>query len=188
MVNELKVQTVNGKPIIDSRDVAAMVGKNHAHLIRDIRQYVQFMEAETKFGSGDFFMESSYADANGQERPCYLITKKGCDMIANKMTGKKGVLFTAAYVTAFEQMREALNSPVTARQIPDVSPAALARLLNTYERMMMNAGKTPVEICAMASAVSARFGVALPIAFMRDVPEQLCLFDTPTLFLDIPSK
>lgn len=74
------------------------------------------------------------------------------------------------------------------RRVPDVSPAALARLLNTYERMMMNAGKTPVEICAMASAVSARFGVALPIAFTRDVPEQLCLFDTPTLFLDIPSK
>ena len=27
-------------------------------------------------------------------------------MVANKMTGEKGVLFTAAYVTAFEAMRE----------------------------------------------------------------------------------
>ena len=29
-------------------------------------------------------------------------------MVANKLTGRKGVLFTAAYVTAFEQMRAAL--------------------------------------------------------------------------------
>ena len=44
----------------------------------------------------DFFIESSYLDNKGQSRPNFLITKKGCDMIANKTTGKKGVLFTAA--------------------------------------------------------------------------------------------
>ena len=30
--------------------------------------------------------------------------------MANKMTGEKGVLFTAAYVTAFEKMREHIQS------------------------------------------------------------------------------
>jgi len=41
--------------------------------------------------------------------PCYLITKKGCDMVANKMTGEKGVLFTATYVTKFDEMEKQIK-------------------------------------------------------------------------------
>ena len=37
-------------------------------------------------------------------------------MVANKLTGQKGVLFTAAYVTAFEQMRERIK---TGKALPD---------------------------------------------------------------------
>jgi len=41
--------------------------------------------------SASFFIESSYLNENNQTYPCYLLTKKGCDMVANKMTGEKGV-------------------------------------------------------------------------------------------------
>lgn len=58
----------------------------------------------------EFFVEAEYEDAKGEKRPCYIITRKGCDMIANKLTGKKGVLFTTAYVTAFEKMNEQLTT------------------------------------------------------------------------------
>lgn len=33
-------------------------------------------------------------------------------MVANKMTGEKGVLFTAAYVTAFEEMRQTIAASI----------------------------------------------------------------------------
>lgn len=59
-----------------------------------------------KIGVSDFFIPHTYYDITGRVLPSYLLTKKGCDMVANKMTGEKGVLFTAAYVTAFERMRE----------------------------------------------------------------------------------
>jgi len=36
-------------------------------------------------------------------------------MVANKMTGEKGVLFTAAYVSAFEKMREHIQGGKTKR-------------------------------------------------------------------------
>ena len=52
------------------------------------------------------FIESEYKDSTGRTLPCYLCTKKGCDMIANKMTGKKGVIFTATYIEAFEKMKD----------------------------------------------------------------------------------
>ena len=34
-------------------------------------------------------LESSYKDNTGRELPFYLLTKKDCDMVANKMIGEK---------------------------------------------------------------------------------------------------
>jgi len=58
----------------------------------------------------NFFVESTYLDAYQREKPCYLLTKRGCDMVANKMTGDKGILFTATYVTKFEDMEKQIKS------------------------------------------------------------------------------
>ena len=124
-MNELSIIHKNGVDVIDSRSVAEAIGKDHRHLIRDIRNYAEVIENsnETNFGLVDFFIPSTYTDSKGEERPCYLLTKKGCDMVANKMTGEKGVLFTAAYVTAFEKMRETVTSPT---MIPGLSPQTQA--------------------------------------------------------------
>lgn len=46
-----------------------------------------------------------------------MLTKKGCEMVANKMTGEKGVLFTAAYVTAFNKMEEHLKEEAVDMQM-----------------------------------------------------------------------
>ncbi len=93
---------------LTSNEVAGMVGKEHSKLIRDIRTYVDYL-AEAKIGSGDFFIESTYKDANNQERPNYLLTKQGCEMVSNKLTGAKGVQFTAKYVSRFNQMEKHIN-------------------------------------------------------------------------------
>ncbi|WP_300259390.1 Rha family transcriptional regulator [Clostridium sp.] len=107
---ELKTIEVEGKVILvtDSREVALKTGKEHSELLKDVRKYIGYL-AEGNFHLGDFFIEDSYKDKNNQERPCYQLTKQGCEMVANKMTGKKGVLFTATYVQAFNQMQEQLT-------------------------------------------------------------------------------
>lgn len=66
--------------------------------MRDISGYAQILcnSTESNFGLSDFFIPNTYQDSTGRMLPCYLLTKKGCDMVANKMTGEKGVLFTAA--------------------------------------------------------------------------------------------
>ena len=111
-MNKLTIINQNSRQVVDNRQVANLIGKTHAHLLRDISGYAQVIESsnESKFGLVDFFIESSYQDSKGEIRLCYLLTKKGCDMVANKMTGQKGVLFTAAYVTAFETMRERIET------------------------------------------------------------------------------
>lgn len=95
---------------ITSMEVAEMVEKDHSKLLRDIRVYCEKL-AEAKIGLGDFFTESTYKDANNQSRPCFNVTKKGCEFIANKLTGSKGVAFTARYINRFHEMEQQLENP-----------------------------------------------------------------------------
>ena len=88
---------------ITSMEAAEWCGKKHTDLLRDIRRYTAQL-AESKIALGDFFQESSYQDANNQTRPCFLVTKKGCEFIAHKMTGQKGTEFTARYINRFHEM------------------------------------------------------------------------------------
>lgn len=182
-MNELSIIHQNGVDVIDSRSVAEAIGKEHRHLIRDIRNYVEILEKsiepnfglnenpsdanESNFGlvgksierksalsenaeesnerkialvkkstagdfsPNDFFIPSEYKDSIGRTLPCYLLTKKGCDMVANKLTGEKGVLFTAAYVTAFEKMRRELTCVM-----PQDFPSALRALADAEEQKL----------------------------------------------------
>lgn len=131
MKNNLQVITHNGIEVIDSREVAHMVEKPHSDLMKSIRNYADALNAGD-FSSVDFFIPSTYTDGKGETRPCYLITKKGCDMVANKMTGEKGVLFTAAYVTAFEEMQKRLKASLS----PAEQLLAQAQLMVEQERRL----------------------------------------------------
>lgn len=99
---------------LTSMEVADMIEREHNALLRTIRIFISHMKeiAECKNAQGEksavedanslglireYFIESSYEDANGQSRPCYNVTKKGCEFIANKLTGQKGTEFTRKY-------------------------------------------------------------------------------------------
>lgn len=171
-MNELSIIHKNGVDVIDSREVAEVIGKPHNDLMKSIRNYAEILVKATepkiglnenlsksnepnfglaekstagKFSLSDFFIPHTYTDSTGRTLPCYLLTKKGCDMVANKMTGEKGVLFTAAYVTAFEKMREAVTSPT---MIPGLSPQTQA-LIN----MELRQNKLEAEQQATKSVV-----------------------------------
>ncbi|WP_277631359.1 phage regulatory protein/antirepressor Ant [Atopococcus tabaci] len=100
-----QMMTLNRTQTIESREVAEMVGKEHKELLRDIRTYSEYL-GESKIALTDFFVPSTYISIQNKELPCYLITKLGCEMIANKLTGKKGVVFTAKYVQRFNEMEQ----------------------------------------------------------------------------------
>ncbi|MUK89119.1 phage regulatory protein [Ornithinibacillus sp. L9] len=109
-MNQLKVISFNGQLVTSSTEVAGMVDRQHNELLKTIRGYIEIL-GEGDFAQSDFFIESTYRNSQNKVLPCYLVTRKGCDMIANKMTGQKGVLFTAEYVTRFEEMEKELQKP-----------------------------------------------------------------------------
>ncbi|PRS42908.1 DNA-binding protein [Bacillus sp. NMCC46] len=110
MDNNLQVIEQNGQLLVDSREVAEMTGKLHKNLVRDIEGYLKVLGQSSDLSSDRFFIESTYQAGTGKLYKHYLLTKQGCEMVANKMTGEKGVLFTAAYVTQFNQMEQNLQN------------------------------------------------------------------------------
>ncbi len=129
---------------LDSREVAQMIEKRHADLLRDVQKYSEYLEKsnERNFALADFFKKSTYVDSKGEQRPCYQITKKGCELIAHKMTGEKGTIFSAAYINRFHDMEATIKQTmpaldaVKAKELKIREDRATAMLLNAQNRMI----------------------------------------------------
>lgn len=127
LINQKDIKTLS------SLEVAEMIEKRHDHLIRDIRNYIEVMKDNPKLGSHNFFIESTYVNSQNKVQPMYLLSKLGCELVANKMTGEKGILFTALYVQKFNEME-------IQRKLPKTYKEALLALLddeNEREKMQL---------------------------------------------------
>ena len=127
-------------PVIDSREVAEMLGKTHAELLKEIDGrkdsknvgIIPTLE-KGKFHVSEYFIENSYkVDNNNKSYKCYLITKMGCELIGNKQQGEKGILFTAKYVERFNAMEKKLKE-LQAPKLPQTYLEALKALVKSEE-------------------------------------------------------
>lgn len=104
---------------IPSYEIAKMMEVEHPKVLRMIegdKTHIGIIPTldKAQMGSISYFIKSSYKDTMNREKLCYECTKLGCDMLANKMTGEKGILFTARYVKKFNEMEKLLleqNTP-----------------------------------------------------------------------------
>ncbi len=129
-----KLQVRNSEiQTIDSREVAEMLEMRHADILRKVDQYVEVL-TNAKLRSLDYFIKSSYKDKKGEERTSYLFTKMGCEFIANKFTGEKGILFTAKYVKRFNEMQQ-----VIPQMVNDLEKTKLEIQKTRAEAMALNA-------------------------------------------------
>ncbi|MDO4721442.1 MAG: Rha family transcriptional regulator [Peptostreptococcaceae bacterium] len=148
---------------LDSREVAEMVGKRHDHLMRDIDSYIQHISAAPKIGVGDFFLKSQYFDKNKQERPCYQITKKGCEFIANKLTGEKGAVFTAVYINKFHEMEQELTGSGAVKRVAKEKLSSINNAARTILPVMEKAGMKPEYQFYLLRQLYGKAGVELPM-------------------------
>lgn len=104
------------KPVtITTVEIAEMIGINHWQILRklegskDRKGYIQVL-ADNHLVVSDYFIDSTYLDESGKLNKQYKCTKMGCDFLANKFTGEKGIIFTAKYVKRFNDMEQAIQS------------------------------------------------------------------------------
>ena len=133
-------------PTLDSREVAEMVGMRHADLMRNIDHYIDVMGQNAKLRSDDFFIKQTYTAGTGKQYKRYDITKQGCEMVANKLTGEKGILFTAEYVERFNEMEKTIKDKhikqVASGKTKEMRAEAMLRnSISKQAKMMMEIAK-----------------------------------------------
>lgn len=127
-MNELQIN--NQIKTIDSRDIAEMVEMRHADLLAKVSSYNEILE-NGKIRSTDYFIPDTYSVGNNKRKyPCYQFTKMGCEFIANKFTGERGVIFTAKYVQRFNEMEQLPKVPIVPTSIEDIMIASLQEMKN----------------------------------------------------------
>ncbi|WP_270416829.1 Rha family transcriptional regulator [Amedibacterium intestinale] len=156
---DLKVIDFKGRNVIESRMVAEMIEMRHTELLRKIKGYDEIL-TDAKLRSLDFFIKNTYKDGKGEERLCYLLTKQGCEMVANKLTGEKGVIFTAQYVEAFNKMEQKVSIPQNPMQALELmfkahkqTDAKVEELDNDLQSFKKDIPLLPVECDDVQKAV-----------------------------------
>ena len=133
-------ETKTNELTLDSRDVAEMVGRNHHDVIRDIRKIIDHLgDASKNAFISNYFIESTYTDGANRQKPCFNLTKKGCELFATRMTGAKGTQFAVTYIEKFNQMEEQLKSqtPVASYMIDNPIERAKLWIVEQEQKMML---------------------------------------------------
>lgn len=114
---------------IPSLEVAEMVDRNHPDVMRDIRKIIVHL-GESKIAE-TYFIESTYTDIQNKQQPCFLLTKKGCELYGTRMTGEKGTNFAVKYIERFNEMEQHIQE-----QLPnDPLELALQTSLTNYQEI-----------------------------------------------------
>ena len=131
---------------ITSLEIAEMMETEHYRILRKLegdkrrKGYVKIL-TDAQMGVSDYFIPSTYRDTSGKENKCYEVTKLGCDFLANKFTGEKGVIFTAKYVKRFYDMEQALTE--STQQTPQLTAEEIVdwKLNDLHKRLKVLEGK-----------------------------------------------
>ena len=69
------------KETMTSLEIAEITGKNHSHIMRDIRNLLSQGVSESNFGLSSY--KQSQPNGGTKNVPCYKLTKKGCLILAS---------------------------------------------------------------------------------------------------------
>ena len=99
MTDLMKIQNT-----MSSHQIAELTGKLHQHVMRDIRNLISSLSAQSTSGSGNYssyvIEEGTYKDANGNDRACYNLNKKACFLLASGYN----VLLRAKIIDRWEEL------------------------------------------------------------------------------------
>jgi Rha family phage regulatory protein len=112
---------IDNRPAVSSLKIAEHFGKQHAHVMRDIRRIIS--EAPEGFSQSNFG-SVKYTDAKGEERDAFNVFQDGFVLLVMGYTGAKAMRIKIAYIMAFNAMRDELAAkPRRARKaLPPAEP------------------------------------------------------------------
>ena len=106
------VHVLGGSVKTSSVQVAEFFGKQHYHVLRDIRNLLNSDNKKVNDFNASNFGCTDFIDKNGETRPLYELTRDGFAILAMGFTGDKAQEFKIAYIEAFNSMKRALQARV----------------------------------------------------------------------------
>jgi anti-repressor protein len=107
-ITELVVIT-NNRAVTTSLKVAEVFGKQHFHVMRDIRNLIaQDPDLESNFGCVEIIEKNSIGGS--VDRSYYTMDRDGFTLLAFGFTGKRALEFKKQYIAAFNKMEATLKS------------------------------------------------------------------------------
>lgn len=115
-MTDIILSTQNGEPVASSLQIAESFGKEHNHVLRDIKV---LLEGMPKNGQTPMFYKTGYVHAqNGQTYPMYQMNRDGFSLLVMGFTGKAALEWKLKYIAAFNEMERRIKQP-------QMTPAAL---------------------------------------------------------------
>lgn len=129
-MTNIQVTYAGQQQTITSLEVATMVGREHKNVMQDIRKISADL-GQLKIQQSSYFTESTYKNSQNKTQPMFLLTKKGCEVYGNRMTGIDGTAFTIKFVERFNEMEQVIQ-----RNLPtDPLELALTAALETRKEV-----------------------------------------------------
>jgi Rha family phage regulatory protein len=95
----------NGKTVTDSLTVAEVFGKDHKHVLRDIKS----LECSEEFSQSNFGL-IDYKDSRNRTQQKYILSQDGFTFLAMGYTGPNAAKFKEDYIGAFNKMKDRINN------------------------------------------------------------------------------
>lgn len=121
------------RAVCTSLDVAETFGKDHKHVVRDIRE----IGCSEEFNQSNFGL-ISYVDSMNRKQNAYVMTRDGFTLLVMGYTGDLAMKFKEAYIKQFNAMEAALQGKRIEREKGIAVRQALTKAIqqsNEDERM-----------------------------------------------------
>lgn len=136
-INNELVEVRNNQVVVSSRQVAEKFGKEHKHVLDNIREIIR-----AEFSALTYFQENTYKAGTGKSYPEYLMNRDGFTLLAMGFTGKEALHWKMKYIEAFNAMEEELKN-IHYPQVPKTFYEAL--LLAAEQQKQLEEAKPKVE-------------------------------------------
>lgn len=97
--------------VVSSLDVAETFGKEHKHVLRDIRE----LQCSEEFRQSNFG-QSEYMNEQNHKQPMFYMTRDGFTILVMGYTGEKAMRFKEAYIKQFNAMESVLRGKIIERE------------------------------------------------------------------------
>ncbi len=139
-----QITTISVSKVMSSREIAELTGKEHAHVMRDIRSMLELLKKDASSFDG------IYLDAYGREKPCFNLDAE----LTLTLVSGYDIPLRHRVVTRLAELETKPDQNVVQQTIPDFSnPAIAARAwAEQYEQREALALENKVKDAALAIA------------------------------------